>query len=41
MNQAFNVNRVSVEISGTSIRASRIGLGAPAYGFGVPREIVS
>jgi hypothetical protein len=27
MNQAYNVNRESVEISATPIRASRIGLG--------------
>src|ERR1700694_2449673 len=32
MNQAYNVNRESVEISGTSIRASRIGLGTWAMG---------
>ena len=32
MNQAYNVNRESVEISGTPIRASRIGLGTWAMG---------
>jgi aryl-alcohol dehydrogenase-like predicted oxidoreductase len=32
VNQAYNVNRESVEISGTPIRASRIGLGTWAMG---------
>jgi aryl-alcohol dehydrogenase-like predicted oxidoreductase len=32
MNQAYHVNRESVEISGTPIRASRIGLGTWAMG---------
>jgi aryl-alcohol dehydrogenase-like predicted oxidoreductase len=32
MNQPYNVNRESVEISGTPIRASRIGLGTWAIG---------